>query len=96
VKKDNFTPKIHILFNCGGRREKIWGISCEKSYFFSILGGGRAPGAAPPPPPWIRPWIWLVNTVMSSSVFIKFYCFIYTNMDLYFNIGETHAYQVEK
>ena len=38
----------------GGRREKIWGISCEKSrfyakksYFFPILGG-RAPGASRP------------------------------------------------
>ena len=40
----------------GGRREKCWGISCEKSrfyakksYFFPILGGARA-GCAPPPP----------------------------------------------
>ena len=41
----------------GGRRENVWGISCEKSrfyakkiIFFPILGG-RAPGAHPPPPP---------------------------------------------
>ena len=42
----------------GGRREKFWGISCEKSrfyakkkiIFFPILGG-RPP---PPPPLWIR------------------------------------------
>jgi hypothetical protein len=47
-----------MFSNCGGRREKFWGISCEKSrfyakksYFFPILGG------APPPPPWIRPCI---------------------------------------
>jgi hypothetical protein len=39
----------------GGRREKFWGISCEKSrfyakkiIFFPILGGARA-GYAPPP-----------------------------------------------
>jgi hypothetical protein len=39
----------------GGRRENVWGISCEKSrflrqkiIFFQILGG-RAPGAPPPP-----------------------------------------------
>jgi hypothetical protein len=39
----------------GGRREKFWGISCEKSrfyakkiIFFPILGGG-APVAPPPP-----------------------------------------------
>jgi hypothetical protein len=52
----DFTPKNHILSNCGGRREKFWGISCEKSrfyaqkiIFFSNLGGARAgsPGSAP-------------------------------------------------
>ena len=39
----------------GGRREKFWGISCEKSrfyakksYFFQFQQG-RAPGAPPPP-----------------------------------------------
>ena len=31
----------------GGRRENVWGISCEKSRFFPILGGGGA-GCAPP------------------------------------------------
>ena len=35
VKKHDFTPKNHILSNCGGRREKIWGISCEKSRFYA-------------------------------------------------------------
>ena len=56
VKKHDFTPKNHILSNCGGRREKFWGISCEKSrfyaqkiIFFSILGGGARRV------PWIRP-----------------------------------------
>ena len=39
----------------GGRRENFLGSLCEKSrfyaiFFFSILGGGRAPGA--PLPPW--------------------------------------------
>ena len=41
-----------------GRREKFWGISCEKSRFcakksnfFPILGGFRMCS-----PPWIRPW----------------------------------------
>ena len=38
------------------RREHFWGISCETSYFFQILGGARAGCATPPPPPpWIRP-----------------------------------------
>jgi hypothetical protein len=52
VKNHDFTPKKqHIFSNCGGRRENLWGISCEKSrfyakFFFSILGGG-APGARP-------------------------------------------------
>jgi hypothetical protein len=57
VKNHDFTPKILIFTNCGGRRENVWGISCEKSrlkiIFFPILGGARA-GCAPPP--WIRPW----------------------------------------
>ena len=53
VKNHYFTPKNHSFYNYGGRREKFWGISCEKSrfyakktYFFPILGGG-APGSAP-------------------------------------------------
>jgi hypothetical protein len=47
VKNHYFTPKNHNFYNYGGRREKCWGISCEKSrfyakktYFFPILGGG--------------------------------------------------------
>ena len=43
VKNHDFTPKNHIFSNCGGRREKFWGISCEKSrlyakqsYFFQL------------------------------------------------------------
>ena len=54
VKNHDFTPKNHIFFNCRGRRENFWGISCEKSrfyakkiIFFPILGGARA-GCAPP------------------------------------------------
>ena len=35
VKKHDFTPKNHILSNCGGRHEKCWGISCEKSRFYA-------------------------------------------------------------
>ena len=35
VKKHDFTPKNHILSNCRGRREKCWGISCEKSRFYA-------------------------------------------------------------
>ena len=35
VKKHDFTPKNHILSNCGGRRENCWGISCEKSRFYA-------------------------------------------------------------
>ena len=57
VKNHYFPPKNHSFYNYGGRREKFWGISCEKSrfydkktYFFPILEG-RAPGAPPPHPP---------------------------------------------
>ena len=56
VKNHDFTPKNHIFSNCGGRRENIWGISCEKSrfyakksYFFQLRGGGGR--RVPPPPP---------------------------------------------
>jgi hypothetical protein len=35
VKNHDFTPKNHIFSNCGGRREKYWGISCEKSRFYA-------------------------------------------------------------
>ena len=35
VKNHDFTPKNHILTNCGGRRENFWGISCEKSRFYA-------------------------------------------------------------
>jgi hypothetical protein len=48
MKNHDITPKNHIFFNCEGRHEHFWGISCEKSrfyakksYFFPILGGGR-------------------------------------------------------
>jgi hypothetical protein len=59
VKNHDFMPKNHIFSNCGGRRENVWGISCEKSRFFAkkilffpILGGGvrrmhPSPGSAP-------------------------------------------------
>ena len=61
VKNHYFTPKNHSFYNYGGRREKCWGISCEKSrfyakktYFFPILGGACT-GCAPPPPPPLDP-----------------------------------------
>ena len=57
VKNHDFTPKKYIISNCGGMRENVWGIWCEKSrfyanksYFFPILGGARRvrpPGFAP-------------------------------------------------
>ena len=43
VKNHDFTPKNLIFPNCGGRRENVYGISCEqsrfhakKSYFFQF------------------------------------------------------------
>ena len=48
VKNHDFTPKNHIFSNCGGRREIVWGISCEKSriyakksYFFQLWREAR-------------------------------------------------------
>jgi hypothetical protein len=38
VKNHDFTPKNNIFSNCGGRRENIWGISWEISYFFHLQG----------------------------------------------------------
>jgi hypothetical protein len=35
VKNRDFTPKNLIFLNCGGRREHIWGISCEKSRLYA-------------------------------------------------------------
>jgi hypothetical protein len=35
VKNHDFTPKNHIFFNGGGRRENCWGISCEKARFYA-------------------------------------------------------------
>ena len=35
VKNHYFTPKNHIFYNCGGRRENFWGILCEKSRFYA-------------------------------------------------------------
>jgi hypothetical protein len=33
VKNHDFMPRNHIFSNCRGRRENVWGISCEKSRF---------------------------------------------------------------
>ena len=34
VKNHDFAPKNLIFSDCGGRRENVWGISCEKSRFY--------------------------------------------------------------
>ena len=70
VKNHYFTPKNHSFYNYGGRREKCWGISCEKSrfyakktYFFPILGGG-----GPLDPPlllyFLLIYMWGLNSFM--------------------------------
>ena len=38
VKNHDFTLKNHIFSNCGGRREKCWGISCENLIFSNFRG----------------------------------------------------------
>jgi hypothetical protein len=44
VKNHDFTPKNHIFSNCRRRREKFWGISCEKSRFYAKKSCAPAPG----------------------------------------------------
>jgi hypothetical protein len=70
VKNHDFTPKNHIFSNCEGRRENVWGISCEKSrfyakkiYFFPILGGGGRRGRPPLDPP-LHYWVTIYNKVI--------------------------------
>ena len=59
VKNHDFTPKNHIFSNCEGRRENVWGISCEKSRFyakkniFSNFRGGARRVRPPLDPPLI-------------------------------------------
>ena len=57
VKNHDFTSKNHLFFNCGGRLENFWRISCEKSrfyapkksHFYQFGGGGTcAPHLDPP------------------------------------------------
>jgi hypothetical protein len=63
VENHNFSTKNHIFSHCGGRRENVWGISCEikndftpKNLIFSnFRGGGGGGGGATGAPPWIRP-----------------------------------------
>jgi hypothetical protein len=72
VKNHYFTPKNHSFYNYGGRREKFWGISCEKSrfyakktYFFPILGGGMY--RVRPHPPLDPPLIMLALSRAKSK-----------------------------
>ena len=79
VKNHDFMPKNYIFSNCGGRREKFWSISCEKSWFytkknhvFSNFRGGAHPAVHPP---WICHWI--VYEDRSYWTFLRlifFYC----------------------
>jgi hypothetical protein len=79
---------------CGGRREKFWGISCEKSrfyakktYFFPILGGARA-GCAP----LIILNIWIYYTITFCRFTFCFYILIakQTNRRKRSVFNETH------
>jgi hypothetical protein len=74
VKNHDFTSNNHIIFNCQGRRENFWGISCEKSRFyanfffiFSNFRGGarRMPPPPPPPPPLNPPLDWLLACLLA-------------------------------
>jgi hypothetical protein len=55
VKNHDFTPKNQIFSKCRGRRENCWGISCEKSRFYTkksdfsnFRGGARRVRPLPP------------------------------------------------
>ena len=50
VKNHDFTPKNHIVSNCGGWRENFWDISCEKSRFYAKKSYFFQFRRAPPPP----------------------------------------------
>ena len=71
----------------GGRRENVWGISCEKSRFYAKISyffqfWGDAPGCAPPPgsapglgnQAFTKPVEWAV-TVLWVSICLYFYDF---------------------
>ena len=80
MKNFDFMPKNHIFSNCGGRRENIWGISCEKSrfyakksYFSPILGGGGA-RAGCAHPPGSAPEFYLLNImILKKNIFVWYF-----------------------
>ena len=69
VKNHDFTQKNRIFSNCGGRREKFWGIACEKitiihqknHIFSNFRGGGGGPRTGWPPPPGSAPELCPIN-----------------------------------
>ena len=76
VKNHDFTPKNHILSNCGERHENVWGISCEKSRFYAkksyfFQGGGvtpSPPGSAPDIHDYSLSWLGTGISVKNSYV----------------------------
>jgi hypothetical protein len=78
AKNHYFTPKNHSFYNYGGRREKCWGISCEKSrfyakktYLFSNFRGGarRVPPSPHPPldPPLYR---YVLKIIINTKIWV--------------------------
>ena len=71
VKNHDLTPKNNIFWNCGGRCENFWGISCEKSRFTPtnhIFSNFRV--CVPPP----------LDPPLTSNVFLPYW---YENMYQY-------------
>jgi hypothetical protein len=86
VKNHDFMPKNHIYANCRGRREKLWGISCEKSrfyapkkLFFPILGGGACAGCTPPLDPPLH-----FQFLYFPAEFDAFFFFVYSKKSVCF------------
>ena len=74
MKNHDFTQKNPIVSNCGGRRENVWGISCEKSrfyakkpYFSNFRGGEHR--VCPPPLPGSAPAIYFLKNKIIGFIF---------------------------
>ena len=88
VKNHDFTPKNHIISNCGGRRENFGVFRVKnhdftpKNHIFSNFRGGarrgRAPGAPPLNPPLLLTTILsvLLRLTASEYTFVIFNCFL--------------------
>ena len=74
-KNHDFTPKSHIFSNCEERRENVWGISFEKSRFYTnIFFSNFRGGARRVRPPLDPPLLWQYINLCT------FFCYININI----------------